>query len=147
MAAIRGRDTTPELRVRSLLHRLGFRFRLHRRDLPGSPDIVLPRFRTVVFVHGCFWHRHPGCRLTTTPAVRRDFWVEKFRQNVERDARQQSELRALDWNVVIVWECELRDIAALSSRLEMIRDASGSAGDASAATSSGPTAPCVGAEA
>lgn len=147
MAAIRGRDTTPELRVRSLLHRLGFRFRLHRRDLPGSPDIVLPRFRTVVFVHGCFWHRHPGCRLTTTPAVRRDFWIEKFGQNVERDARQQSELRALDWNVVIVWECELRDIAALSSRLEMIRDASGSAGEASAATSSSPTGPCVGAEA
>lgn len=123
MAAIRGRDTTPELRVRRLLHRLGYRFRLHRRDLPGSPDIVLPRFRTVIFVHGCFWHRHPGCRYATTPKTRTDFWTAKFHKNMERDARQQSDLRSAGWTVVIVWECELRDIDALTDRLQKIRSA------------------------
>jgi DNA mismatch endonuclease (patch repair protein) len=120
MAAIRGRDTTPELKVRRLLHRLGYRFRLHRRDLPGSPDIVLPRYRTVVFVHGCFWHRHTGCRYATIPRTRSDFWLEKFRQNVERDARQQAELRAAGWSVLVVWECELRQIGELSARLRKI---------------------------
>lgn len=120
MAAIRGRDTTPERRVRSLLHQLGYRFRLHRRDLPGSPDIVLPKHHTVVFVHGCFWHRHPGCRYTTTPRTRTAFWQAKFRQNVERDARQISELRAAGWSVVVVWECELRGIEALTTRLRTI---------------------------
>jgi DNA mismatch endonuclease (patch repair protein) len=120
MAAIRCRNTKPELRVRSLLHQLGYRFRLHWRDLPGSPDIVLPRHHTVVFVHGCFWHRHAGCRYTTTPGTRSDFWEEKFRLNVERDARQQAELRAAGWAVLVVWECELKDIEALSSRLRTI---------------------------
>lgn len=120
MAAIHGRDTTPERRVRSLLHQLGYRFRLHRRDLPGSPDIVLPKHHTVVFVHGCFWHRHPGCRYTTTPRTRAAFWQSKFRQNVERDARQISELRAAGWSVMVVWECELRDIEALTTRLRTI---------------------------
>lgn len=123
MAAIRGRDTTPELRVRRLLHLLGYRFRLHRRDLPGSPDIVLPRYRTVIFVHGCFWHRHPDCRYTTTPKTRTDFWAAKFQKNMERDARQQSDLRSAGWTVVIVWECELRDIEALTDRLQKIRSA------------------------
>lgn len=120
MTAIRGRDTAPERRVRSLLHQLGYRFRLHRRDLPGSPDIVLPKHHTVVFVHGCFWHRHPGCRYTTTPRTRAAFWQSKFRQNVERDARQISELRAAGWSVMVVWECELRDIEALTTRLRTI---------------------------
>jgi DNA mismatch endonuclease, patch repair protein len=120
MAAIRGRDTKPERMVRSLLHQLGYRFRLHRRDLPGSPDIVLPRHHTVVFVHGCFWHRHAGCRFTTTPRTRSDFWEEKFRQNMERDARQQAALRAAGWSVVVVWECELREIEALTARMRMI---------------------------
>lgn len=120
MAAIRGRDTKPERRVRSLLHQLGYRFRLHRRDLPGSPDIVLPRHHTVVFVHGCFWHRHVGCRYTTTPRTRSDFWEEKFRQNMERDARQQASLRDAGWSVVVVWECELREIEALTARLRTI---------------------------
>ncbi len=120
MAAIRGRDTAPERRVRSLLHQLGYRFRLHRRDLPGSPDIVLPRHHTVVFVHGCFWHRHPGCRYTTTPRTRSAFWETKFRQNMERDARQQDELRAAGWTVVVVWECELREINVLTARLRTI---------------------------
>lgn len=121
MAAIRGRDTIPERRVRSLLHRLGYRFRLHRRDLPGSPDIVLARHQTVVFVHGCFWHRHTGCRYTTTPRTRSAFWDAKFRQNVERDARQQAELQAAGWSVLVVWGCEIRDVETLSARLLTIR--------------------------
>ena len=125
MAAIRGRDTTPERRVRSLLYRLGYRFRLHRRDLPGSPDIVLPRYHTVVVVHGCFWHRHPGCRYTTTPRTRSAFWDAKFRQNVQRDARQQAELRAGGWSVLVVWECEISDTETLSARLRMIGSRSG----------------------
>lgn len=120
MAAIRGRDTSPELRVRSLLHRLGYRFRLHRRDLPGSPDIVLPRHRTVVFVHGCFWHRHPGCRYATTPKTREEFWTRKFEQNVERDRRQQQQLREMGWSVMVVWECELLDLPSLTVRLARI---------------------------
>ena len=125
MAAIRGRNTSPELRVRSLLHGLGYRFRLHRRDLPGSPDIVLPRYRTVVFVHGCFWHRHPGCRYTTSPKTRADFWANKFEQNMERDERQQHQLREMGWSVMVIWECELRDLTTLTQRLEKIRRTSG----------------------
>ena len=121
MAAIRGRNTSPELKVRSLLHRLGYRFRLHRRDLPGSPDIVLPRHRTVVFVHGCFWHRHPGCRYTTTPKTRADFWARKFEQNIERDQRQQLQLHEMGWSPIVIWECELRDMPSLTERLENIR--------------------------
>lgn len=125
MSAIRGRNTSPELKVRSLLHGLGYRFRLHRRDLPGSPDIVLPRHRTVVFVHGCFWHRHPGCRYTTTPKTRADFWARKFEQNMERDERQQRQLREMGWTVMVIWECELRDLSALMQRLEKISRISG----------------------
>lgn len=121
MAAIRDRNTSPELKVRSLLHGLGYRFRLHRRDLPGSPDIVLPRYRTVVFVHGCFWHRHPGCRYTTTPKTRAEFWARKFEQNMERDERQQLQLREMGWSVMVIWECELRDLPSLTERLENIK--------------------------
>ena len=117
MAAIRGRDTTPELKVRRMLHRLGYRFRLHRRDLPGTPDIVLPRYRTVIFVHGCFWNRHPGCRFATRPRTRSGFWEEKFRQNISRDSRQQSGIAAMGWRVIVVWECELRDPGVLAERL------------------------------
>lgn len=120
MAAIRGKDTSPELKIRSMLHRLGYRFRLHRRELPGSPDIVLPKHRTVVFVHGCFWHRHPACRYTTTPKTRVDFWDRKFDQNVARDHRQQQQLRKLGWSVMVVWECELRDLPSLTARLARI---------------------------
>lgn len=123
MARIRGKDTKPEMRVRSLLHRLGFRFRLHRRDLPGRPDIVLPRYRTVVFVHGCFWHRHPDCRYAYTPRSRVPFWTAKFAENVTRDSRNQEALVEAGWRVIIVWECELRDIPQLTQRLEAeIRD-------------------------
>lgn len=108
MSRIRGRDTGPELRLRSLLHRAGFRFRLHPRNLPGRPDIVLPKHRTAIFVHGCFWHRHPGCRNATTPSTRPEFWKEKFESNVSRDARNRAELEAAGWSVLTVWECELK---------------------------------------
>lgn len=108
MAGIRGRDTQPEMALRSGLHRLGLRFRLHARGLPGRPDMVLPRHRAVVFVHGCFWHRHKGCRLTTTPRTRAEFWAAKFDANMERDARNTRMLIAAGWRVAIVWECALR---------------------------------------
>jgi len=106
MSRIRGRDTQPEKKVRSALHRAGFRFRLHRKDLPGRPDIVLPKYRTVVFVHGCFWHRHRGCKFAYEPKSRPAFWNEKFRGNVARDRRNASDLRRLGWRVVTIWECE-----------------------------------------
>ena len=108
MSRIRGRNTGPELRLRSLLHRAGFRFRLHAKQLPGSPDIVLPKYRTVIFVHGCFWHRHPGCRNATMPSTRREFWREKFDGNVSRDLRNQAALVAAGWTVLTIWECELK---------------------------------------
>ncbi len=111
MSRIRGRDTRPELLLRSLLHRAGFRFRLHAKQLPGRPDIILPRYRTAIFVHGCFWHRHPGCRNATTPSTRREFWQSKFDGNVSRDARNQAALEASGWTVLTVWECELKSEA------------------------------------
>ena len=117
MRRVRSKDTIPEKTVRSLLHRLGFRFRLHRKDLPGKPDIVLPKHKTVVFVHGCFWHRHVGCARATTPASRKDYWLPKFQRTVWRDKANQEELRQLGWNVIVVWECELRDIARLAAKL------------------------------
>lgn len=118
MAAIRGKDTLPELNVRRMLHGLGLRFRLHRRDLPGRPDIVLPRHRTVVFVHGCFWHRHEGCRYTTTPKTRLAFWQAKFDANVARDHRNRVALEEMGWRVLVMWECELRNAEALRDRLK-----------------------------
>ncbi len=107
MSGIRGRDTRPERAVRSFLHRAGLRFRLSRRGLPGRPDIVLPKYRSVVFVHGCFWHRHSGCRYTTNPATNPDFWQRKFQENVERDRRVEQKLSDLGWTVFVVWACEL----------------------------------------
>jgi DNA mismatch endonuclease (patch repair protein) len=117
MSRIRGKDTKPELVVRRLAHALGYRYRLHRKDLPGRPDLVFPGRRKVVFVHGCFWHRHPGCRKASTPSTRREFWETKFAQNVERDARKEAELRAAGWEVLVIWECETRDSAAVAKRL------------------------------
>lgn len=107
MAGIRGKDTAPELALRRALHRLGFRFRLHVKELPGRPDLVLPRWRAAVQVHGCFWHRHAGCRFATSPATRREFWAAKFAGNVERDVRNHAALRALGWRTATVWECAL----------------------------------------
>lgn len=108
MSGIKGKNTKPEMVVRQGLHRAGYRFRLHARGLPGKPDLILPKWRAAIFVHGCFWHRHPGCRFATTPATRPDFWSEKFRQNVLRDQRNQAALRDQGWRVATVWECDLR---------------------------------------
>lgn len=117
MGRIRGKDTAPEMVVRSLLHRMGYRFRLHGRGLPGRPDIVLPKYRTVVFVHGCFWHRHRGCKNCTTPTNNRQFWVKKLEGNVARDSMKARALRGLGWRVVVVWECETERAGAIA-RLE-----------------------------
>jgi len=117
MSRIRSRNTGPERAVRSLLHRMGYRFRLHRRDLPGCPDIVLPRYRAVVLVHGCFWHRHEHCRFAYTPKSRARFWKEKFRRNVARDNEVREELSSLGWRVLVVWECETGDTDILAERL------------------------------
>lgn len=106
MSRIRSRNTAPEIALRKELHAHGFRFRLNGK-LPGKPDIILPMYRTVVFVHGCFWHRHTGCKIATTPKSNTEFWVEKFGRNVSRDARVSAELRELGWKVLVAWECEL----------------------------------------
>ena len=118
MARIQGRDTVPEVVVRRTAHRLGFRFRLYRKDLPGRPDLVFPRYRSVVFVHGCFWHRHGGCRFAYTPRSRVRFWTEKFRQNVARDHRTEDALRSLGWRVLVIWECETRDDGVVADLLK-----------------------------
>lgn len=125
MARIRGRDTKPELLVRRSLHAMGFRFRLNQRRLPGSPDIVLTKWRTAVFVHGCFWHRHHGCRKATTPSTNEDFWINKFEANLARDQRALDALAALGWRTAVVWECALQRSSApstLSSLVDFIRD-------------------------
>ena len=109
MSRIKSGNTKPEIVVRSLLHNMGYRFRLHRKDLPGKPDIVLPRYKSVIFVHGCFWHRHKGCKNATSPKTKKIFWREKFRTNVERDRRVQKELKSMGWSIQIIWECELFD--------------------------------------
>ena len=109
MSRVRGWDTTPELAVRRMVHALGYRFRLHRRDLPGTPDMTFPRLGKVIFVHGCFWHRHRGCNRTTTPKTRAAFWREKFERNTNRDRRNIAKLKALGWEVLVVWECETSD--------------------------------------
>jgi DNA mismatch endonuclease (patch repair protein) len=118
MARIRGRDTKPEVRLRALLHAMGYRFRIHRADLPGTPDVALPGRRKVVFLHGCFWHRHEGCRHATMPRTRAEFWREKFARNVARDARVRRALNRAGWSVAVVWECALRDEERLARRLE-----------------------------
>ena len=118
MSRIRSRDTKPERVVRSLLHGMGYRFTVNgpkNRTLPGRPDIVLPKYRTVIFVHGCFWHRHKGCKGTTTPKTRTDWWEAKFAGNVERDRRNQRSLRKEGWKVVVVWKCEIKSAALLRS--------------------------------
>ena len=115
MAAIRGCNTKPETTLRKALHAMGLRYRLHRKDLPGRPDIVLPSRKAVIFVHGCFWHRHEGCRFASVPATRPDFWNEKFRANVERDRRTLSALHNAGWRTAVVWECALKNDGADSA--------------------------------
>ena len=109
MSGIRGRDTRPEMVVRQAIFAAGFRYRLHRRDLPGAPDVVLGGRKVAVFVHGCFWHRHKGCRYAKLPTTRTDFWKAKLEGNVERDSRAVESLQAMGWRVLIVWECAIRD--------------------------------------
>lgn len=117
MGRIRGKDTKPEMVVRRIAHRLGFRFRLHRRDLPGSPDLVFPGRRKVVFVHGCYWHRHPGCRLTYEPKSNVEFWTDKFAANVARDQKALQALHDLGWDTLVIWECDAKDSDLVASRL------------------------------
>lgn len=122
MSRIRSKDTKPELAVRTILHRLGFRFRLHRKDLPGQPDIVLPKYRKIVLVQGCFWHGH-SCRLASKPKSNQDYWSRKIASNQERDRRVRAELEAAGWSVLELWECEIRAKTGLVERLvEFMRE-------------------------
>ena len=116
MASVPQRNSRPELIVRQIAHSLGFRFRLHRRDLPGTPDIVFPRLRMAIFVHGCFWHRH-GCRKTTTPTSNARFWQQKFDENRRRDRRAIRMLRQTGWKCIVIWECQTKSVKRLQERL------------------------------
>lgn len=122
MGRVRGKDTRPEMIVRSTAHAMGYRFRLHRRDLSGSPDLVFPSKRSVVFVHGCFWHRHPACRRASNPGTRSDFWQAKFQRNVNRDRRNEAELTAAGWRVLVIWECETKNVELLRHKLKQFFD-------------------------
>ena len=119
MAGIRGKDTKPELLLRRALHSAGLRYRLHGARLPGKPDLVFAKYHAVVFVHGCFWHRHENCRFATTPATRPEFWESKFTANVQRDARNMSDLLAMGWHVAVVWECALLQRGATDVAVEV----------------------------
>jgi len=109
MAAVKGKNTTPEIRVRKMLHKMGFRFRLHRKYLPGKPDIVMPKHHLCIFVHGCFWHQHPGCKRATVPEFNREFWVTKFQGTLKRDKQAEKVLRQQGWHVCVIWECETKE--------------------------------------
>lgn len=122
MSRIKGKDTKPELIVRTLLHRMGYRFRLHRKDLPGKPDIVLPKYRTVIFVHGCFWHRHKGCKFAYIPKSRVEFWQKKFKENVQRDKKKQAELKKAGWKVIIIWECQVNNKGLLDEIILSVKN-------------------------
>ena len=117
MSAIKSKNTKPEIAVRKLLHSMGYRFRLHRKDLPGSPDIVLPKYKTVIFVHGCFWHRHENCKYASTPKTRKEFWKNKFKANLKRDTEVQEKIKNIGWQSVVIWECDTRNISFIKKRL------------------------------
>lgn len=117
MGRIRSKNTSPEKTVRSILHKNGFRFRLHKKDLPGNPDIVLTKYKTVIEVRGCFWHRHKGCKFAYNPKSRIDFWQKKFVENVARDKKNEKELKKLNWRVITVWECELKNSDKFEKKL------------------------------
>ena len=118
MSRIRGKNTGPERKVRSLLHCAGYRFRLNVSSLPGKPDIVLPKYRAVVLVHGCFWHRHKGCKIASTPKSHSKYWAEKFARNVANDKKHARRLRSLGWSVMIVWECQLKHPDRVQTHLQ-----------------------------
>ena len=122
MSRVKGRDTKPEIVVRSIIHRMGFRFRLHQRDLPGTPDIVLPRHSKVIFIHGCFWHSHKGCSRSKRPTTNVEFWNSKIEGNIERDKRSCRSLRRMGWKVLVVWQCETRNPEKLLGKLERFLD-------------------------
>lgn len=117
MSQVKSKNTSAEMRVRRAAHALGLRYRLHRQDLPGTPDIVLPKHRTVIFVHGCFWHRHPGCRKSSMPKSRTQFWQAKFDRTVARDQQATKDLGEIGWTVTVIWECETKSEQFLSRRL------------------------------
>jgi len=117
MAAVKAENTSPERKVRSIVHRLGYRFSLHRKDLPGKPDIVLPRHRGVIFVHGCFWHQHPRCEAAARPATNTRYWTAKLDRNIARDKRNLRTLRRMGWKPLVIWECQLKKPAALEAKL------------------------------
>lgn len=110
MSSVKGKNTKPEILIRKLLHSLGYRFRLHRKDLPGKPDIVLPRYKTVVFINGCFWHQHQGCKASHIPASHGEYWRNKLERNVARDKKNLQMLQGMGWHVIVIWECEVNDI-------------------------------------
>lgn len=122
MSRIRSKDTKPELIVRRMVHGMGYRYRLHRRDLPGTPDLAFPSRRKAIFVHGCLWHQHGECSTWRIPKSRQGFWIEKLNRNTERDGHNQSRLRTLGWDVLVVWECEIKDIEALKGRIKDFLD-------------------------
>ena len=117
MSAIKSKNTKPEIKVRKVLHSMGYRFRLHSKDLPGSPDIVLPKYKTVIFVHGCFWHMHENCKYASTPKTRQEFWNKKFKENIKRDSEIQDKIKNLDWRSVVIWECETKNIENLRDKI------------------------------
>lgn len=117
MSRIRYKDTKPELAVRSMLHKMGYRFRLHVKSLPGNPDIVLPKYRVVIFVHGCFWHRHPGCKYAYRPKSRHAFWEKKFEMNEKRHKKVTGDLEKFGWKNFVIWECEASDLSRLQEKL------------------------------
>ena len=118
MRRIRSKDTRPEMRVRRLVHRMGFRYRLHRKDIPGRPDLAFPRRRKVIFVHGCFWHQHSGCREGRLPKSNAAYWFPKLQRNKERDRVAQEQLASAGWAVLVIWECETNDLFALACKLK-----------------------------
>lgn len=118
MSRIRSKDTKPEKIVRSLLHKNGYRFRLHNKNLPGRPDIILKKYGTVIFCHGCFWHQHPGCKRATIPKSNTKYWIPKLERNVSRFNNVQEKLLKLGWRIMIVWECETKDLEKLISKLD-----------------------------
>ena len=117
MSAIKSKNTKPEIKVRKILHSMGYRFRLHSKDLPGSPDIVLPKYKTVIFVHGCFWHRHENCKYASTPKTRKEFWNKKFTENKKRDSEIQEKIKILDWRSFVIWECETKNLENLRDKI------------------------------
>ena len=120
MSAIKSKNTKPEIKVRKILHSMGYRFRLHSKGLPGSPDIVLPKYKTLIFVHGCFWHRHENCKYASNPKTRKEFWESKFKANVKRDFEIQEKIKNIGWQSVVIWECEIKNKALLINRLQNI---------------------------